>query len=100
MSTTYLTVRDSKDSGSKAGSFYINEHDETTGRVTSPLPEDKVQRNGWGQHSYNHKRQARRAAKRLAANRSILYRQDKEYVNYNEAKQIVVAPVPTTSPLV
>jgi hypothetical protein len=94
MNATYITVRDTQNNRSgNGGGFYFNEHDEVTGRVTSPVTGDKVQREGWGQHDYSQKRQARRAAKAYAAKRGIAYRQDKEYTYYSEKTQIVQLPV-------
>ena len=93
MSTTYITVRDRDGKGSgNGGRFFINEHSEETGRVMSPV-NDKVQSNGWGQHDYQQKRQARRAAKALAIKLGIDYRQDKEYRHYDESAQIINEPV-------
>ncbi len=83
MSNTYLTVRDldSVRSGN-GGRFHINEHNSESGICVA-----------WGQHSYKHLRQARRAAKALAAKRKIDYRQDKEYEDYDEGMQIVTESV-------
>ena len=90
--TTYLTIRDLDRKGSKTGRFFINKHDKATGEVIG----DEVNANfhiGWGQHVYRQKRQARRAARRIATKLGIDYRQDKEYTSYYRANQIVTAPV-------
>ncbi len=99
MSTSYLTVRDMDDKGSKDGHFYINRHDAATGEAVGN-EFNSVSHNGWGQHSYHQKRQARRAAKALALKLGIDYRQDKEYVNFDPTEQVVRDSVTTTSPLV
>ena len=79
----YITVRDMDETGNgDGGRFFLNQHYAATG-----LGAD------WGDHTYAHRRQARRAAKALAIKNNMLYRQDKEYSNYITAEQIVRADV-------
>ena len=78
----YVTVRDIDGDGCKDGSFFVNVHAYPGG--------DHVRSDN---HSYNQKRSARRAARKLAVKKGYEYRQDMEYTGDNLPGKTVPLPV-------